>query len=100
LPYTPVRGLDTIGGWSQLKFKATNTLEFNVAAGVDNPTAAEVRAAGNSILVQNRGGLVNFVFRPRSSLLFSAEYGRLRSFELNDVSNSADQFNLMMGILF
>ena len=40
---TPVRGLDTIGGWSQLKFKATNTLEFNAAAGVDNPTAAEVR---------------------------------------------------------
>ena len=98
--YTPVRGLDTIGGWSQLKLKATNTLEFNVAAGVDNPTAAEVRTAGNPILVQNRGGLVNFVFRPRSSLLFSAEYGRLRSFEVNDVSNSADQFNLMMGILF
>jgi hypothetical protein len=99
-PYTPVRGLDTIGGWSQLKFKATNTLEFNAAVGVDNPTAAEVRATGNPLLVQNRGSLVNFVFRPRSSLLFSAEYGHLRSFEVNDVSNSADQFNLMMGILF
>jgi hypothetical protein len=100
LAYTPVRGLDTIGGWSQLKFKATNTLELNAAVGVDNPTAAEVRPAGNPLLVQNRGALVNFVFRPRSSLLFSAEYGHLRSFEVNDVSNSADQFNLMMGILF
>ena len=99
-PYTPVRGLDTIGGWSQLKFKATNTLEFNAAAGVDNPTAAEVRTAANPRLAQNRGTLVNFVFRPRSSLLFSAEYGHLRSFEVNDVSNSADQFNLIMGILF
>jgi hypothetical protein len=99
-PYTPVRGLDTIGGWSQLKFKATNTLEFNAAVGVDNPTAGEVRATGNPLLVQNRGSLVNFVFRPRSSLLFSAEYGHLRSFEVNDVSNGADQFNLMMGILF
>jgi hypothetical protein len=99
-PYTPVRGLDTIGGWSQLKFKASNTLEFNAAAGVDNPTAAEVRASGNPILIRNRGTLVNFVFRPRSSLLFSAEYGHLRSFELNNVSNGADQFNLMMGILF
>jgi len=97
---TPVRGLDTIGGWSQLKFKATRTLEFNAAAGVDNPTAAEVRASGNPLLVQNRGALVNFVFRPRSSLLFSAEYGHLRSFQLDDGSNSADQFNLMMGILF
>jgi len=107
LASTPVRGLDTIGGWSQLKFKLSNTIEFNAAAGVDNPTAAEVRAAqasiaylGSPLLVQNRGILANVVFRPRSSLLFSAEYSRLRTFELYDVSNSADQFNLIMGILF
>ena len=99
-PATPVRGLDTIGGWSQLKFEATNTLELNAAVGLDNPTTAEVRTAGNPLLVQNRGALVNFVFRPRSSLLFSAEYRHLRTLQLNDVSNSADQFNLMMGILF
>jgi hypothetical protein len=104
---TPVRGLDTIGGWSQLKFKLTNTIEFNAAAGVDNPTASEVRAAeasvgylGSPLLIQNRGILANVVFRPRSSLLFSAEYSRLRTSELYEVSNSADQFNLMMGILF
>ncbi len=99
-PATPVRGLDAIGGWSQLKLKATDTLEFNAAVGLDNPTTGEVRASGNPLLVQNRGALVNFVFRPRSSLLFSAEYGHLRSFQLNDVSNGADRFNLMMGILF
>ena len=107
LATTRVRGLDSIGGWSQLKFKATNMLEFNVAAGVDNPTTGELRAAAASqpflfspLLVRNRGALVNFVFRPRSSLLFSAEYGYLRTSELNNVSNSADQFNLIMGILF
>jgi hypothetical protein len=102
--YARVHGLDAIGGWSQLKLKATRTLEFNAAVGVDNPTAAEVRrsvqAGGSPVLVQNRGGLVNFVFRPRSSLLFSAEYRHLQSFQLDDGSNSADQFNLMMGILF
>jgi hypothetical protein len=104
---TPVRGLNTIGGWSQLKFKATNTLEFNAAVGLDNPTTREVRAAAasqpylfNPLFVQNRGALVNVVFRPRSSLLFSAEYGHLRTSQLYDVSNSADQFNLIMGILF
>ncbi len=107
LPTTAVRGLDTIGGWSQLKFKATNTLEFNAAVGLDNPTAAEVRGAAVSqtylfspLFVQNRGALVNFVFRPRSSLLFSGEYGRLRTSQLYDVSNSADQISLIMGILF
>jgi hypothetical protein len=107
LPTTAVRGLDTIGGWSQLKLKATNTLEFNAAVGLDNPTASEVRAASASesylfspLFVQNRGALVNFVFRPRSSLLFSAEYARLRTAQLYDVSNSADQVSLIMGILF
>ena len=107
LASTPVRGLDTIGGWSQLKFKLSNTIEFNAAAGVDNPTAAELRAAqasviylGHPLLTQNRGILANVVFRPRSSLLFSAEYSRLRTVELYDISNSADQFNLTMGILF
>jgi hypothetical protein len=103
-PDARVHGLDAIGGWMQLKLKATRTLEFNAAVGVDNPTALEVRrsvqAGGSPVLVQNRGGLVNFVFRPRSSLLFSAEYRHLQSFQLDDGSNSADQFNLMMGILF
>jgi hypothetical protein len=103
-PAAPARGLDTIGGWSQLKFKATSTLELNAAVGLDNPTTAEVRTAvragGSPVLVQNRGGLVNFVFRPRSNLLFSAEYEHLQSFPLDAASNSADQFNLMMGILF
>jgi len=90
-----------------LKLKATSTLELNAAVGLDNPTTAEVRAAAPSqqflfspSSVQNRGALVNFVFRPRSSLLFSAEYSHLRTLQLNDVSNSADQFNLIMGILF
>jgi hypothetical protein len=103
-PATRVRGLDAIGGWSQLKFRATTTLELNAAVGLDNPTTKEVRTATpgqfSPLFVQNRGALVNFVFRPRSNLLFSAEYRRLQTFQLNDVSNDAQQFNLMMGILF
>jgi hypothetical protein len=106
-PATQVLGLDSIGGWSQLKLKATNKLEFNAAVGLDNPTTAELRAATASLpylfgplFVQNRGALVNAVFRPRSNLLFSAEYERLRTSQLYDVKNSADRFNLIMGILF
>ncbi len=104
---TALRGLDSMGGWSQLKFKATNMLEFNAAYGIDNPTASEIRAASPSqpylfspLLIRNSSGMVNFVFRPRSSLLFSAEYRHLQTVKLNDISNGAQQFNLMMGILF
>jgi hypothetical protein len=106
LPYTAVHGLDDVGGWTQLKFKANSRLEFNAAFGLDNPTGTEVRAASGSqayvgpLLVQNRGGMFNFIFRPRSNLLFSTEYRYLQSFPVSSSNNAADQINIMMGVLF
>jgi len=103
---TSVTPLDSIGGWSQLKYKATSRLEFNAAYGIDNPKASEVRAGEaslpyvNVLLVQNRGALANFIFRPRSNLLFSAEYRHLQTFQVYNVENNGQQINLMMGILF
>ena len=103
---TRVRGLDAIGGWSQLKFRASTKLEFNGAFGMDNPYAEDLRAfpAAQSYflptLAQNRGSLVNFIYRPRSNLLFSAEYRHLRTFFTDSNSSTAEQVNLMMGILF
>jgi len=106
IPATPVRGLDSRGGWSQFKFRATSKLELNAGFGLDNPTTSEVRLAAISqsylgpLLVQNRSGLANFVYRPRSNLLFSTEYRHLQSFELYRINNSAEQVNMMMGVLF
>jgi hypothetical protein len=51
-------------------------------------------------LLQNRSSLLNVVYRPRSELLFSCEYRYLRTCEMYAVSPTADQLNLMMGILF
>ncbi len=105
-PNTRLRGLDSIGGWSQFKFKANSKLEFNAAFGLDNPTGSEVRAAAASqqyvgpLLVRNLSGLVNFIYRPRSNLLFSTEYRHLHSFQLQNVDNTAEQVNMMMGVLF
>lgn len=106
LPSTAVIGLESRGGWAQLKLRATSKLEFNAGFGDDSPTAAQVREAAVSeqyigpLMTQNRSGLVNFVYRPRSNLLFSTEYRRLQSFQLYNVNNSADQVNVMMGVLF
>jgi hypothetical protein len=105
LPTTPIRGLDSRGGWTQLKFRANHKLELNAAFGIDNPTAGELRMAAASgypgtLLAQNRSALVNFVYRPRSNLLFSTEYRHLQSFQLYNVNYSAEQVNLMMGVLF
>ena len=104
-PATAIRGLDSRGGWSQLKLRATSKLEFNAGFGIDSPTASEVRAATVSeeyvgaLFVQNRGSLVNFIYRPRSNLLFSTEYRHLQSFQISS-NNSGQQINMMMGVLF
>jgi hypothetical protein len=103
---TTIRGLDSIGGWSQFKFKVNSKLEFNAGFGSDNPTASEIRGAAASelyvgnLLTQNRSALVNFIYRPRSNLLFSTEYRFLQSFPLYPGPENAEQVNLMMGVLF
>lgn len=105
-PYTQIRALNSLGGWSQLKIRATPKLEFNGAVSVDNPFAEDLRGFPvsqsyiNPSLSQNRGALINFVYRPRSDLLFSSEYRHLRTFQIQGTSQTAEQINLMMGILF
>jgi len=103
---TSIHALDTVGGWAQLKFRATAKLEFNAGYGTDNPTASEARGAAASqqyigpLFVQNRSALGDVIYRPRSNLLLSAEYRHLQTFQLDSGSNNGQQVNLMMGILF
>jgi regulator of replication initiation timing len=97
--------LNSVGGWSQLKFSATSRLEFNGAFGIDNPFANDLHAIPSpagvypNVLAANRSAMLNFIYRPRSDLLFSGEYRHLRTSELVNYY-SADQVNVMMGVLF
>jgi hypothetical protein len=108
-PTSHVRALETIGGWSQLKFRAASKLEFNAAAGQDNPFASEIRAfpfsaysraANANAVVRNQSELFNFIYRPRSDLIFSAEYRHIATYQIDNSRYTADQVNLAMGILF
>ena len=108
-PYTPIRGLDTAGGWTQLKFQLTPKLELNGVISEDDAFAGDIRGfatdANNggppgSILGRNRGALGNIVFRPRSDLILAAELRRLRTFPVYSSSSATNQVNLSMGILF
>jgi len=102
----PIRGADSAGGWGQLKLQITPKLELNGAFAEDDLFSIDVRGfavdADNNgpILGRNRGALGNVVFRPRSDLVLSAEYRRLRSFPVYQPSLVANQVNLAMGILF
>lgn len=105
-PYTPIRGLDDVGGWAQLKFRLTPKLEINGVFADDNAFASDVRGFATDqnnfgpILGRNRGALANLVFRPRSDLILSAELRRLQTFPVYSSSSNTNQVNLSVGILF
>ena len=106
-PGTMVRGINAVGGWTQLKYRATSTLEFNAAVGTDNPYSADIhafapnaQAFGDPTLIKNEGGFFNVIYRPRSDLLFSGEYHRLKTFQVNNGGYSASHLDLTMGVLF
>jgi hypothetical protein len=106
VPSSPIRGLNTEGGWSQLKFQMTPKLEFNGVFALDDAFAGDVRGFATDannfgpILGRNRGALGNVVLRPRSDLVLSAEFRRLRTFPIYQNTSTTNQVNLSVGILF
>jgi hypothetical protein len=103
---TSIRGVDSAGGWSQLKFQLTPKLELNGVFAEDNAFAGDVRGFATDannfgpILGRNRGELGNLIYRPRSDLLLAAEFRRLRTFPIFDSASVTNQINLSLGILF
>jgi hypothetical protein len=106
-PSTQVRGLNSVGGWAQLKFRQTEKLEWNGAFGQDSSFAGDLRRFSYSTqsyfdpsLARNRSAFLNFIYRPRSDLLFSVEYRRLRTISVSGNSETAGHINVTMGVLF
>jgi hypothetical protein len=105
-PYTTVIPLNSVGGWAQLKYRAAPKLEFNAAFGQDNPFASDLRyfsepqSYGDPSLSRNQSVFGNVIYRPRSDILFSLEYRRIKTYSIYDTNVSAGQVNLGMGILF
>ncbi|MGA2353581.1 MAG: hypothetical protein ABSG02_03735 [Terriglobales bacterium] len=103
---TEVQALNSIGGWAQLKYRPANKWEFNAAFGMENPYARDLKyfpyaqSYGDPTLAKNQAGFVNMIYRPRSDLLFSAEYRRLNTDSFTAGWNGAGHLNLMMGVLF
>jgi hypothetical protein len=106
-PNSAIQALNAVGGWTQLKFRQTEKLEWNAAYGLDNSMAADLRdypvsAPGDysASLARNHSGFFNFIYRPRSDLLFSVEYRRLQTVPLSGAAQNADHINLGIGVLF
>jgi hypothetical protein len=104
--YADIQPLDSLGGWSQLKFRPSAKVEFNTAFGQDNPYASQVRVFPGATgyfagyIARNRGSFANVILRPRSDVILSAEYRYLRTFAIDNRDWTAHQVNLVMGVLF
>jgi len=97
--------LDDIGGWAQLKFKASERLEFNTAYGIDNPFANEIRSSLTpsdtySGLARNRTVFSNVIYSPSAYLLFSLEYRKLWTNFATGSTNTSDIIGLGAGYRF
>jgi hypothetical protein len=105
-PATEVYGLASMGGWAQLKLKLAPKFELNGAFGNDSPFSSVLREFSsnpmylNSLLSKNLTTLGNFIYRPRSDLIFSIEYKHLKTFKLDSNANSANNINLIVGYIF
>ena len=108
-PATQVHGLNSTGGWAQLKFRQTEKFEWNGAFGQDNAFARDLgyflspvsqQGYFGASLARNRSAFLNFIYRPRSDLLFSAEYRRIQTFTITGNRPTANQVSLSTGVLF
>ncbi len=105
-PAMAIRGLDSMGGWLQVKFKPMAKFEVNGALGVDNPFAGELRrsngVAGYSglALTKNLSPFFNLIYQPRSDVVFAGEYRRVKTYMLDSGANAANIVNLSVGYIF
>lgn len=103
---TAIRGLDSEGGWAQLKFKPKPKFEMNGAFGQDSPFASEIHLSPvvtsgyGEGLIQNRSWFINFIYQPRSDILFSTEFRRLRTSELDGALNTLNHVSLSLAYIF
>ena len=98
--------IPSFGGWSQFKFRIDSRGEINLAfGGVGRNSADFQQAAQNDPILRNlafkNGSLViNYIFRPRSDLVLSAEYRRLRTYRISVPQADAGETGLTAGFLF
>jgi hypothetical protein len=101
------RGLNAIGGWTQLKARFTQSLEANASVGLDNGYAQDFHefifpatVTPTQMRARNKMVFGNLIFRPKTYLILSPEYRRIWTWPINGAVNTADIFTLSAGYQF
>jgi hypothetical protein len=101
------RLLNDAGGWTQGKIRFTQLFEANAAFGMDNGFSRDFHSltlpasAGPAQLrARNQMISANIVYTPKTYLIISPEYRRIRTFPINSTASTANIFTLSFGYRF
>ncbi len=104
LPTSEVYGVNTMGGWSQVKYKPASKWEINGGFGEDSPFASDLRhydlSEAYAPYLRNWTTMFNVIEHPRSNLMLSLEYRHLNTVEFSGKRDTADHVNLGVGVSF
>jgi len=98
--------LDAVGGWAELKERASERLEFNAAFGTDSDNARQVRRYPGPVadwyqnLVRTQTLTGNVIYSPSAWLMFSMEYRHLQSRYANGTTPSSNIIGAAAGYRF
>jgi hypothetical protein len=102
-----VAAIGMIGGWSQVKYRLNSRHEFTAGVGTGNWNSGYLRyqvvenpSLSSILFPRNEMFFANYIYRPRSDLVFSGEYRRLRTYPTSGAAAIAGQFGLAAGFLF
>ena len=102
-------GLNAVGGWAQMKFRPGRSTEANFMYGQDGAFAQDFHqlnltstAATYSLeqSARNQSVVANFIYRPKTYIIFSPEYRRLASWQIIGPVAIANIFTLSLGYQF
>jgi len=98
---TGISGILSVGGWTELGFKARPDLDFNFAYGQNDPRNNDIPAGLRNPFTRfkNQNASANFIWQLRHNYLFSVEYRRIwTNYSLGQQTNN--HINLAVGYSF
>jgi hypothetical protein len=100
-------GVDSAGGWSQLKLRLGSTVEANAMFGMDDAFAHNfdgliLTTATNpfEFYARNQSVVGNVIFHPKTYLFLSPEYRHIATWRYTGSANAANIFTLTAGYKF
>jgi hypothetical protein len=101
-----IAGLDSTGGWTQFRWRFSQTMQLNVVAGEDMGWADELRESVPTNYdpldynARNQTLMANFIYRPWSSIVLSPEFRRISSWPIIGNAHTANVYTLSAGYIF